>query len=112
MKRGDVILVRWLYSDGSGSKLRPAIVVQIDALNALIADTVLVQITGTSRNAQTEVVLDPAAEPASGLRYVSYAVCNNLLTIDQSRVVRQMGRLSATAMQEIDDRLRYSLGLP
>ena len=112
MKLADVILVRWAYSDGSGSKLRPAVVVQIDALNALIADTVLVQITGTSRNAQTEVVLDPAVEAASGLRYVSYAVCNNLLTTAQNRVVRQMGTLSAAAMQEIDDRLRFSLGLP
>jgi mRNA interferase MazF len=112
MKRGDIMLVRWPYGDGSGSKLRPAVVVQIDSRNALIADTVLVQITGTSRNIQTEVILGPALETASGLRFVSYAVCNNLLTLDQTRVVRQMGILSATAMQEIEARPRFSLGLP
>ncbi len=111
MNRGDVILVPWAYSDGSGSKLRPAVVAQIDVLNALIADTVLVQITGTSRNAQTEVLLDPAVEVTSGLRFVSYAVCNNLLTIAQTRVVRRMGTLSDAAMQRIETCLRYSLGL-
>jgi mRNA interferase MazF len=112
MKRGDVVLVRWPYSDSAGSKLRPAVVVQVDPLNAMIDDTVLVQITGTSRHAQTEVVLEPAVEPASGLRHVSYAVCNNLLTIDQKRIVRSMGTLSPAAMQEIDARLRFALGLP
>jgi mRNA-degrading endonuclease toxin of MazEF toxin-antitoxin module len=33
MNRGDVVLVDWPFSDLSGSKLRPAIVVQADHLN-------------------------------------------------------------------------------
>ena len=45
MNRGDVVLVDWPYSDRTGSKLRPAIVVQGDFLNGLLDDTVLVQIT-------------------------------------------------------------------
>jgi mRNA-degrading endonuclease toxin of MazEF toxin-antitoxin module len=36
MKRGDVVLVDWVFSDRTGSKLRPAAVIQSDALNALI----------------------------------------------------------------------------
>ena len=47
MKRGEVVLVDWPYSDRTGSKLRPAVVVQADFLNGLIDDTVLVQVTGT-----------------------------------------------------------------
>jgi mRNA interferase MazF len=49
MKRGEVVLIDWPVSDRSGSKLRPAVVVQADFLNALISDTVLVQITGRTR---------------------------------------------------------------
>jgi len=39
MNRGDVVLVDWPFSDLSGSKLRPAIVVQADFLNGLLDDT-------------------------------------------------------------------------
>jgi mRNA-degrading endonuclease toxin of MazEF toxin-antitoxin module len=46
MNRGDVVLVDWQFSDRTGSKKRPAIVIQADFLNQLIDDTVLVQITG------------------------------------------------------------------
>lgn len=45
MNRGDVVLVDWPYSDRTGSKLRPAVVVQADFLIGLIDDTILVQIT-------------------------------------------------------------------
>src|SRR4051794_26621744 len=47
MNRGEVVEVVWYYSDMSGSKRRPAVVIQADFLNALIDDTVLVQITST-----------------------------------------------------------------
>jgi mRNA-degrading endonuclease toxin of MazEF toxin-antitoxin module len=70
MKRGDVVLVDWPYSDRTGSKLRPAVVVQADFLNALIRDSVFVAIPGTRRAAATEVVLDPTLETQSGLQYV------------------------------------------
>jgi mRNA-degrading endonuclease toxin of MazEF toxin-antitoxin module len=112
MTRGDVVLIDWQFSDRRGSKLRPGVVVQADFLNALIRDTVLVQITGTTRGAVTEVVLDPAVETASGLRMVSYAVCNNLLTADQSLAVRRMGKLSAKAMRAIEAKVKTALELP
>lgn len=111
MKRGEVFLVPWPFSDYTGRKLRPAVVVQADFLNGLISDSVLVQVTGTSRQASTEVVLDPAVETASGLRFVSYAVCNNFLTIDQRLNVRRMGHLATAAMRKIEDGLRTALGL-
>lgn len=47
MKRGDVVELDWPFSDRTGSKTRPAVVVQSDFLNPLIDDTILVQITGT-----------------------------------------------------------------
>ena len=44
MKRSDVVEVDWQYTDLTGSKVRPAIVLQADFLNGLIDDTILVQI--------------------------------------------------------------------
>lgn len=45
VRRGDVVWVDWPYSDRTGSKVRPAVVVQDDPYNGLIADTVLVLIS-------------------------------------------------------------------
>jgi mRNA interferase MazF len=112
MKRGDVVLVDWVYSDRTGSKLRPAAVIQSDALNSLITDTVLVAITGKSRAAVTEVVLDPTIETQSGLTRVSYAVCNNLMTLDQSLIGRRMGELSTAALRQIEQTVKTALELP
>lgn len=107
MKRGEVVEVNWPYSDLSGTKIRPAVVVQADFLSGLVDDTILVKITG-SRFAipGTEVMLDPVQEPASGLSKVCYASCNNLLTRDQAMVGPIIGYLSDAVMQQIDHVLR------
>jgi mRNA interferase MazF len=113
MKRGEVVLVDFPYSDRTGSKLRPALVVQADSLNNLIADTILVSITHRIRPASTtEVTIDPAVENQSGLRQVSVVSCTNFLTIDQSRIYRRIGLLSPAVVQEVDSRLKIALGLP
>jgi mRNA-degrading endonuclease toxin of MazEF toxin-antitoxin module len=113
MNRGDVVYVDWPFSDRQGSKVRPAIVVQADFLNTRIADTILVLVSRTSRApGQTEVLLDPAIETNSGLRYVSVASCTNFLTVDQALVLRKIGELSNLAMQQIDQALQLVLGLP
>jgi mRNA interferase MazF len=113
MNRGDVVLVDWPYSDRTGSKLRPAVVVQGDFLNGLIDDTVLVQITTTAHSIPgTEVMLDPALETAAGLLHVSVASCMNLLTADPTFIDQTIGYLSGPAMQQINACVKKVLELP
>ena len=113
MNRGDIVFVDWPYSDRTGSKVRPDVVIQADSLNLRIADTVLVLISRTGRAAgQTEVVLDPTVEPLPGLRYTSVASCTNFLTLDQALIERKVGELSGTAIQQIEQALAFVLDLP
>jgi mRNA-degrading endonuclease toxin of MazEF toxin-antitoxin module len=113
MNRRDVIEVDWPFSDRTGSKTRPAVVVQADFLNGLIDDTLLVQITGTKHGIPgTEVELDPAVEITSGLRKLCYASCTNMLTVDQPLVLRTIGFLSAPAMHKIEACLKVVLEIP
>jgi mRNA-degrading endonuclease toxin of MazEF toxin-antitoxin module len=58
------------------------------------------------------VLLDPAVETRSGLLFPCYAVCNTVLTMDQTKARRLMGELSAAAMQKIEDCLKLALELP
>jgi mRNA-degrading endonuclease toxin of MazEF toxin-antitoxin module len=113
MNRGQVVEVDWAYSDLSGSKVRPAVVVQADFLNGLIDDTILVKITSKRFGIPgTEVELNPAVEPASGLSRVCYASCNNILTRDEAMIIGVIGVLSDAAMREIEACLKKVLELP
>ena len=113
MRRGDVVEVDWQFSDLTGSKVRPAVVVQADYLDGLTDDTILVKITGSRFGIPgTEVQIDPAVETASGLAKVCYASCKDILTRDQVLVLRTVGYLSDAAMQQIDDCLKKVLELP
>jgi mRNA interferase MazF len=113
MNRGEVVLVDWPYSDLTGSKLRPAVAVQADYLNGLVDDTIFVKVTGRRFGIPgTEVEIDPAAEPASGLVKLSYASCKDLLTRDQTLVHHVPGVLSDTAMRQIADCLKQIMDLP
>jgi mRNA interferase MazF len=103
MNRGDVVEVDWPYTDMSGSKTRPAVEVQADFLNGLIDDTILVQITSARHGIPgTEVLLDPTVEAGSGLSKACVAACFNIMTFEQARVVRRIGRLSDSAILQIE----------
>jgi mRNA-degrading endonuclease toxin of MazEF toxin-antitoxin module len=113
MRRGEVVEVDWPFSDMTGSKHRPAVVAQADFLNGLIDDTLLIQITGTRHGIPgTEVLLDPAVETASGLSKVCVASCINILTRDQALILRTVGFLSNSAMDQIGDCLKTVMQVP
>ena len=113
MKRGEVVEVDWPYSDLTGSKTRPALVLQADFLNRLIDDTILLQITGTRHSIPgTEVLLDPALETGSGLSKVCVVSCTNFLTLDQAVIRDTIGFLSDAAMQEVERSVKRVLELP
>jgi mRNA-degrading endonuclease toxin of MazEF toxin-antitoxin module len=110
MNRGEVVEVDWPFSDRTGSKTRPAVIVQADFLNGVIDDTVLVQITGTRHGLPgTEVEIDPSVETASGLTKVCYVSCTNVLTLDQALVLQRVGVLSDAILQQIEACLKTVL---
>lgn len=110
MNRGEVVEVDWPFSDRTGSKTRPAVVVQSDFLNGLIDDTVLVQITSTRHGLPgTEVEIDPSVETASGLTKICYVSCTNVLTLDQPLVLRTIGVLADALLKQIEACLKTVL---
>ncbi|MGD9646882.1 MAG: type II toxin-antitoxin system PemK/MazF family toxin [Pirellulales bacterium] len=85
MKRGEIVIVDLPFTDDSGSKPRPALVVQSDPMNQLVADTIVASITSTTHRAATiptQVIVDPSVETASRLLHTSVIRCENLRAID------------------------------
>jgi mRNA interferase MazF len=83
--RGDIVLVDDPFSDRTGSKVRPALVVQSDALNNRITDTILAAISRSMHRSSAVQVLIEISTPEgarTGLRQDSMIQCENLLTYD------------------------------
>jgi mRNA interferase MazF len=116
MKRGDIVIVEVFFSDRSGSKVRPALVVQSDFLNQRLTDTIVAVITSSPRRfsgSGTQLRIDPSSEAgkSSGLRAVSVVQCENLVTIDTSLIHATIGRLSDNLVTEVGQCLKVTLGI-
>ena len=59
----------------------------------------------------TEVELDPAAEPASGLSKLCYASCTNLSHAIKALMGPVVGVLSDAVMRRIEDALKQVLAI-
>ena len=115
-RRGDVVIVKFPFADGVGSKSRPALVVQCDRNNSRLDNTILVQITSRTRFARTEptqllIELNTPVGRQSGLLNDSAVACENLLTVRQDIITRKIGDLPEDVMRQVDACLRDSLGL-
>ncbi len=116
VRRGDVVLVDYPYSSGGRAKVRPALVVQNDRDNRRLNNTIVVQITSVTRRAlePTQLVVDIATPEGqqSGLRQDSVVNCLNVLTLDKACVLRKLGSLPDSALQQVNACLMSALGLP
>jgi mRNA interferase MazF len=115
-QRGDIVLVDFPFSDQTGRKVRPALVVQNDTWNSMLDDTILSLITSSSRRrvgAATQFLIELTTPEGrqSGLRLDSVVQCENLVTYDQGLILNRLGSLPRTAMLEIDGCLKSALGI-
>jgi mRNA interferase MazF len=115
MKRGDVVLAYYPYASGTGGSRRPALVVQSDALNQKISNTIIAQITSNlGRKGDPAHVLIDVSTPEgkqSGLLHDSLVSCNNLATVDATRINKVIGSLPDALMNQVDASLKAALGL-
>lgn len=116
MRRGDVVILDHPFSDASGSKVRPALIVQNDRDNHRLTNTVVVLVTrNISRVGEpTHMLIDltTAEGRQSGLNQTSVVVCTNLFTVSQVKVRRVIGSLPASLMTKVGLCLKAALELP
>jgi mRNA interferase MazF len=114
VNRGDVVLVDCPYTDRTGSKVRPCVVVQNDRNNLRLDDTIVVPISRRTQVAEPTQLLILAASKegkAAGLLSDSSVRCENILSVDLSFVKRKIGTLTSDLVDKLDVCLRESLDL-
>ena len=113
MRRGTVVLTPFPFTDLSGAKVRPAVVVSRsdrpgdDVILAFVSSVV------PSRSLPTDLVVDPSRPNfrETGLKVPSIVKCDKLATVQRQIILGELGQLSATLLRELDQRLGHALNL-
>jgi mRNA interferase MazF len=115
VKRGSVVLIRYPFTDLSGAKVRPALVVTPDHLLPRL-DDVLCLFVSSAMPADllpADFVLEPGhpSFPTTGLKRRSVLRMHKLALLHKVLVLRVLGEGDPALIYEVDQRLRLALGL-
>ena len=106
--RGDVVLVGFVFSDESGRKVRPALVISSPAYQRRRREVIVAAITS---NVQRRLFADHllADWKAAGLLFPSVATAI-VRTVKGTMIDRKLGSLSVSDLQAVERQLRLALG--
>jgi mRNA interferase MazF len=108
-RRGDVVLVSFVFSDETGERQRPAVIVSSEAYHKNRQEVIIAAITSrTDRVLAGDHLLKDWGE--AGLLFPSVAT-GIIRTIKQNMISRRLGIMSQTDMEAVDDNLRAALSL-
>jgi|SRR3989442_1034143 len=111
-RRGEIWDVNW--SPGRGAEqqgMRPALIIQNDRGNASSTYplTIVASMSRTERELPLHVRIAPSEE--NGLTYFTDVKCEQLMTIEKSRLIRRRGSINSEEMSRVDTALKLSLSL-
>jgi mRNA interferase MazF len=108
-KRGDVVLVRFIFSDETGERQRPAVIVSSDAYHRSCQEAIIAAITSrTDRILVGDHLIRGWQE--AGLLFPSVAT-GIVRTIKQGMIAKKLGIMPLPDMKRIESNLRDALGL-
>jgi mRNA interferase MazF len=106
MTKGDIVLITFPFTDLSGSKLRPAIVLVVNKLDI----TVCFITTQISFHESTDVEITPTQK--NGIKQPSLIRTSKIATLDKSLAKGLIGELSSTEIKLLDANLRKLFQIP
>lgn len=113
-RRGQVVVVEVPFSDSTGVKLRPALVVSAAAFRRDLPDVIVCPISSQPRYYYRPGGGDCPLTDWRGirLRYPSTVRVSKLLAVDKRIVRRALGMLSVRDLAQVASTLRAALALP
>ncbi len=111
-RRGEIWDVNWSPGRGAEQKgVRPALIIQNDRGNASLSYplTIVASMSRTERELPLHVRIAPSEE--NGLTDFTDVKCEQVMTIEKSRLLRRRGGITADELSRVDVALRLSLSL-
>ena len=106
--KGTVILVPFPFTDLSGVKVRPAVVISNIAMGE---DIVVVFISSKKEVRIRRIDLPISPSPKNGLKVSSIIKCGKIATLEKKIVLGELGTLEIPEIKEVDKKLKLVLGL-
>ena len=107
--RGDIVLISFVFTDETGERRRPAVIVNSDTYQRSHQETIIAAITSrTDRILVGDHLIKDWEE--AGLLFPS-VVTGIIRTIKQGMITRKLGAISKADMEAVNDNLRAALSL-
>ncbi len=111
-RRGEIWDVNWSPGRGAEQKgIRPALIIQNDRGNTSFSYplTIVASMSRTERELPLHVRIAPSEE--NGLTDFTDVKCEQLMTIEKSRLIRRRGVITSEELGKVDVALKLSLNL-
>ena len=105
MKKGDIVLMPFPFTNLKGFKKRPAVILYEDNFDVVVTFIT----TKLKWSKQTDVLLEPDND--NRLKKPSLIRTNKLATLEIELVLGKIGELSKNNLSELDNKLKKVLGL-
>ena len=92
MKKGDIVIIPFPFTDLSSIKNRPALILNVSDIDIIVAFIT----TQPNFNEESEIKLEP--NPINGLKKISYLKLNKLMTLDKKLIIGILGKLNQTEL--------------
>lgn len=100
MKKGDIVIIPFPFTDLTGNKTRPAIILVENHLDV----TVTFISTQTNWKDETDILLQPT--PTNGLKKESVVRLSKIATLDKNLVFGLLGRLDDSEISLLNVNLK------
>jgi len=105
MQKGDIVLIPFPFTDLTGNKLRPAVILAVNKL-----DLIVCFITSQLQYQETtDILIQPKA--SNGIKKSSLIRTNKIATLDKKLALGKIGAVDAIETNELNTKLRQLLQL-
>jgi len=111
LKRGDIVLVPFPFTDLSKEKVRPAVIISVK--NDVDVSVAFISTIIPEKPTKVDFVLSKSHPNFSmtGLKKSSVFKMNKVLTLERSKILRRLGRASPFIQKELDLRFKLAFGI-
>jgi len=99
MKKGDIVLLPFPFTDLSGNKLRPALILVVNQNDIVVAFIT----TNEKLKTKTNIAVNPTS--INGLKKRSIILLNKIATLEKFLVLGKIGILTAREIKEVNQML-------
>lgn len=108
MSKGTVVLIPFPFTDLSGQKVRPALVLHASLRGE---DCIVVFISSQKKKKENPFDIPVGASPSNGLKTDSVIKVDKIATLQKKSVLGELGKLERPVLTAMDKKLKSLFGL-